>query len=95
VNWYDAVHLFVKPWLDAAGGAWPAAGTVEWASLPDDDCRKWAAILAAASHHVLRVETAQVAMAAASKSIAGAQDWASVAREIGQRSGAYIPRSTT
>ncbi|ORA80748.1 hypothetical protein BST28_08270 [Mycolicibacter kumamotonensis] len=84
VSWYD-VHLFVKPYVDA-GGRFPLVGTAAWRSLPDDHPQKWAAVLDAAQHHALRVETAQEARAEAAKAVAAAADWPKVAQEIRQRS---------
>lgn len=92
VDWW-AVHLFVTVWLEHVD-RWPMAGTLEWQRLADDDACKWASLLDAAQHHVLRVETAQAAAAEASHAIAGAVDWRRVAGEIHQRSTCHarIPR---
>src|SRR6478672_8401152 len=78
-----SVHEFVQRYLDTAGH-YPAAGTPAWCELGSTDRRKWAALLDAAQHHVLRVETAQEARAEASRAVAGAADWPAVAREINQ-----------
>jgi len=83
-DWW-AVHSFVAPWLDAADD-YPMAGTLAWQELSSNDPQKWAALLDAASHHILRVETAQAQRAEAAKAVAGATDWPQVAREIRQRS---------
>jgi hypothetical protein len=83
VSFWD-VHMFVQRYLDTAGH-YPAAGTPAWRELPSGDRRKWAALLAAAEHHVLRVETAQEALAEASRDIGTAADWSDVARELLQR----------
>lgn len=72
--------------------SWPMAGTPEWCGLPEGDPRKTAAIFDAARHHALRVELAQEARAEASKHIAAEHDWASVARRMVSRDGAYIKR---
>jgi hypothetical protein len=68
------------------------AGTPTWASLDDTDPVKLAALYDAAQHHALRVDAAQTALADASRAIAGAADWAAIAREAQRRSGIYIPR---
>lgn len=81
VNWYDAVYLFVEPWL-AAAGSWPMAGTIAWQLLDEADPAKWAAILDAAQLHILRVETAQEARAQASRDISGAADWPKIGWEL-------------
>jgi hypothetical protein len=90
VSWWS-VHEFVQRYLDTAAH-YPAAGTPAWCELSDADRRKWAALLAAAEHHVLRVETAQEQRAEASYAIADAADWAQIARDIRRHNGAYIPR---
>jgi hypothetical protein len=78
VNWWD-VHLFVEALL-AEVGSWPTAGTPEWCSLANDDPRKWAALLDAAQHWALRVETCQVAECEASHAVSAAVDWSAFAR---------------
>jgi len=80
VSWW-AVREWVQPLLETAGD-YPAAGTPAWIALPDNDRRKWAACLDATQHHVLRVEIAQAAMAAASRAVSEAADWKAVASEI-------------
>lgn len=90
VNWLT-VHEFVEPLL-ADVGDWPMAGSVEWCNLPDDDPRKWAAILDASRHHALRMETAQQAHADASRAVSAAADWPQVAREIQQRQDFYAQK---
>lgn len=95
VDWYS-VHQFVAPYLDTAG-RFPMAGTLAWQLLSDTDPAKWAALLDAAQHHVLRVETGQQALAEAQMDVSEAADWAAIANSIRQRdgairTGAYIPR---
>lgn len=95
VNWWE-VHEFVLPYL-AAAGAWPMAGTPAWCHLPDDDDRKLAALLDAARHWALRVDTCQAERAQASKDIASAADWPAIASEIrklraAEAAGARVPR---
>ncbi len=55
VSWWD-VHEFVAPLLEHVG-SYPMAGTPEWCALPDYDPAKTAALLDAARHWALRVET--------------------------------------
>jgi hypothetical protein len=90
VSWW-AVHEHVTPFLETSG-SWPMAGTPAWCSLPDEDPRKLAALLDAARHWVLRVETGQEAAAQASQAISAAADWSAVADRIRAGRGAYIPR---
>ena len=59
-------------------GVWPAAGTPAWCDLPDDDPAKLAALLDAAQHWALRVETCQAAQCEASRDISAAYDWAAL-----------------
>lgn len=88
--WFE-VHEYVQPIL-AAAGSWPMAGSPDWCSLPDDDPRKVAALLDAAQHWVLRVETSQEAMAEASRDISAAADWSGIAREIRQYNEFYAEK---
>ncbi|BCQ09663.1 hypothetical protein JMUB5695_03113 [Mycobacterium heckeshornense] len=80
VSWWP-VHEFVRPWLERAGD-WPPAGTAAWQQLSATDPRKWAALLDAARHWCLRLDTLQAELAEASKSIAATTDWRAVAAEI-------------
>ena len=91
VDWYS-VCLFVDPIL-AGVGSWPMAGSVTWQQLDDTDPAKWAALLDGARHHSLRIDTAQAALADASRAISGATDWRAIARQTQRRAGVYIPRS--
>jgi hypothetical protein len=91
VDWFSVCE-FVEPIL-AQVGCWPIAGSISWQQLDDRDPAKWAALLDAARHHALRVDTAQNAMAEASRTIAAAVDWPEVARQIRRRASVYIPRS--
>lgn len=93
VDWWP-VHLYVLPLLTEVG-SWPMAGTLTWQRLPSADPAKLAALLDAARHHALRVDTAQTALAEASHAIAGAADWAQIARDIRRRNEVYIPRKGT
>jgi hypothetical protein len=96
VDWWSVCE-FVEPLL-AHVGCWPMAGTVTWRQLDDTDPAKWAALLDAARHHSLHVDTAQTALAEASRAIASGADWSAAGRAHRRRahaitSGAYIPRS--
>lgn len=95
VDWWR-VHSFVQPFLIRVG-SWPEAGTLAWQALDDDDPIKMAALYDAAQHHVLRVDTAQAALADASRAVSAAVDWRSIASEVLQRSTcrAFIPRRTS
>jgi Protein of unknown function (DUF2742) len=85
------VHEFVQRYLDTIGH-YPAAGTPAWCELAGGDRRKWAALLDAAQHHALRVETAQEQHADASKAVAAAEDWAAIAGEIRSREEFFAAR---
>jgi hypothetical protein len=93
VSWWS-VHEHVAPMLEQVQ-SWPTIGTPTWCQLPDDDPAKLAALLDAAQHWALRVETCQQARADASREISAAADWSAIATEIfAARRGvrAYIPR---
>ena len=95
VAWWP-VHEFMAA-LVAQVNELPVAGTPAWCLLGDGDPRKLLAVAVAGEHHVLRVETAQEALAEAAKTIAAETDWRAVARALRQRnqarcSGAYIER---
>ncbi|WP_081662240.1 DUF2742 domain-containing protein [Mycobacterium simiae] len=85
-SWWS-VHEFVTAVLDQVND-WPMAGTPAWCSLAHDDPRKWAALLDAAQHFALRVETCQVAECLASRAVSAAASWADVAHEQHQRQSA-------
>jgi hypothetical protein len=59
-----------------------------WCALADGDPRKLLALAEFGEHHALRVETAQQAMAGASRAVADAADWPEVARDIQRRNAA-------
>ncbi len=86
------VHELIQPVLNQVND-WPALGTPAWCSLTDDDPRKWCALLDGAQQWALYLELRQEARADASKAIAAAADWTSVASDIQRRSGVYIPRA--
>lgn len=78
VSWW-CVHEFVAPYLDAAA---PMAGTPAWCDLPGTDPAKWAALLDAAQHWALRVETCQEAECEAGRDISAAYDWGAIGRYL-------------
>jgi hypothetical protein len=91
-----SVHEHVQPVLDAVG-TWPMVGSPAWCALDGDHPAKLAALLDAAQHHALRVETAQQSLADSSHDVSAAADWPAVARGNLRRaravaSGAYISR---
>lgn len=90
VNWLT-VHDYVAPLLRRTGD-WPMAGSVEWCALDDGDPAKLAALLDAAQHWALRIETCQQARCEASRDVSAAADWRAVAEEIQRRRQVYIPR---
>lgn len=92
VSWWS-VHEFVRAVLAKANvGPLPLAGTPEWMAMGDGDPRKLLAVAVGGEHHVLRIETAQAAMADASREIAGAADWTAVSREVHRRNDFYTSR---
>jgi hypothetical protein len=90
VDWWR-VHTHVLPLLEEVG-SWPMAGSLLWEQLHDDHPAKRAALFDAARHHILRVDTAQAAMAEVSRDISAAADWSAMARNMLQRNSVYIPR---
>lgn len=69
------------------------AGTPEWCALSDQDPRKLAALLDAAQHWALRVDTAQEAQAQASRAVSEALPWREIATRVtAPRPDSYIPR---
>lgn len=85
------VHEWVNPFLERIG-AWPMVGTTAWSDLADDDPAKLAALLDAAQHWALRVDTCQEAMAEASRAVSQAADWGAIAQRMANKSTSYIPR---
>lgn len=90
VSWWS-VHEHVAPMLEQVG-SWPMVGTPAWCDLDDGDPVKIAALLDAAQHWALRLETCQQARCDASREIAGAVDWAALARELDARTDFYAAR---
>lgn len=90
VSWLS-VHEFVGAVLNQVND-WPMLGTPAWCSLAHDDPRKWAALLDAAQHWALRVETCQEAECQATRDISAAADWSAIAREIRQHNEFYAQK---
>ncbi|SLL01249.1 putative phiRv1 phage protein [Mycobacteroides abscessus subsp. abscessus] len=87
VDWWSTYEFVTALAAQANHGPLPTAGTPSWSALPDDDPRKLLALAIAGSHHALRVEVAQTAMAEASHAIAASPNW-----RTRPRGSAYIPR---
>jgi Protein of unknown function (DUF2742) len=68
VSWWT-VHEFVTAHLQVEH--WPMAGTPAWCLFNDDDPVKLAAVLDAARHWALRIETCQQAYADAGSDFGG------------------------
>jgi hypothetical protein len=100
VSWWP-VHQFLEAVVAQANvGPLPLAGTPGWCALADGDPRKLLALAVAGEHHVLRMETAQEALAEASKAVSAAADWCGVAAEVTQlraaeAAGTRIPREAS
>jgi hypothetical protein len=90
VSWWD-VHEWVQPYVDAAGPL-PMVGSPAWCALEDNDPRKLAALLDAAQHWALRIETAQVAECEASHAISAGADWSGIAQRIRAEAEFYAER---
>lgn len=90
VSWSD-VHEFVLPKLRKAGD-WPLAGSPAWCDLDDSSRIKWAALLDASQHWVLRVEYFQQAEGEASHEISAAEDWSTISRMIKGRADYFAAR---
>jgi hypothetical protein len=78
VSWWT-VHEFVVPWLQGAR-PFPMLGTPSWVALDNRDPVKWAALLDAAQHWALRVETCQQTECEASHDISAAYNWGAIGR---------------
>lgn len=93
VSWPE-VNRFITEVIKAATYApLPIAGTPSWCELADDDIRKLIALAVAGEHHVLRCDLEQNAAADAARTIAAAENWPAIARQLrAGRGGAYIPR---
>ena len=79
VNWLT-VHDYVAP-MPRRTGSWPMAGRPAWCALPDGDPAKTAAMLDAASHWALRLESCQAAQCEASRAVSAAADWSAIAKQ--------------
>ncbi|MEN3223393.1 DUF2742 domain-containing protein [Mycolicibacterium porcinum] len=87
VSWWS-VHEHVCRTLEKLT-SWPTLGTPAWCALSDDHPAKLAAMLDAAQHWALRLETCQEARCDAGRAVAGALNWPAVARELRQRNDFY------
>ena len=90
VSWWT-VHEFATARIQQVDH-WPMIGTPLWCELHGNDPVKWAAILDAAVHWALRLETSQQAQADAAKAISAGADWPALAREINRRTDFYAAR---
>jgi hypothetical protein len=79
VCWWS-VHEHVAALLALQALPWPIVGTPAWCALEDHDPRKLAALVDAAQHWALWLETGQQARGDASRGISGAFDWAAIAQ---------------
>ncbi|WP_319454248.1 MULTISPECIES: DUF2742 domain-containing protein [unclassified Mycobacterium] len=90
IDWWP-VHELVAPLLSTVD-LLPTVGSLPWQALDDRDPVKWAAVLDGGRHWALHLDARQEAMGDASRAIATATSWASVAREVKQRSDFYAGR---
>ena len=90
VSWWS-VHLHVVPALVSVG-SWPMVGTPAWCQLDDGDPAKTAALLDAARHWALRIDTLQAAQCEASRAVSAAEDWSAIAAHIKDRREFYAER---
>ena len=88
------MHEYVVPILSSVE-SWATVGTPEWCALPDGDPVKVAALMDAARHWALRVETCQQQLAEASHDVSGAADWKAIGTEMQRRREVYIPRAAS
>jgi len=80
VSWWS-VHTFVERLCNALNNAWPMVGTPAWCQFDDHDPAKWAALLDAAQHWALRLETCQEARAQVSRDVSSAPTGAESAQK--------------
>lgn len=79
VSWWS-VYEFITPMLTSQAKPWPMIGTPTWCALDDDDPAKMAAVIDAAQHWALQLETRQEALCDASREISAAADWSALAQ---------------
>jgi hypothetical protein len=89
-DWWS-VHEFAVPRLHKAGD-WPLVGTPAWCLLETRDPVKWAAILDAAQHWALRLQSCQEQICDAAKDVAQSTDWTALARQLRDRDDFYRAR---
>lgn len=90
VSWSD-VHAFVLPKLELVGD-WPMAGSPAWCALGDRHRAKWASLLDAAQHWILRIEYLQQARCEASHDVSAAEDWTAIASTAKDRTDYFSAR---
>lgn len=92
VSWWS-VHEFVTAAISQAEvRSFPMVGTPAWCSLADGDPRKIAALLDAAQHWALRLETFQADQAEASRAVESSADWPAIAQRSRTRHEFYAAR---
>lgn len=91
VSWWEA-HVFVSALVAQLDEPLPAAGSPAWCALAGGDPRKLLALAVSGEHHVLRMETAQAAMADASRAVSAAADWSKISQETRRRNDFYTAR---
>lgn len=92
VSWWSTIEFLGQLLNQANVGRLPWAGSPAWCELADGDPRKLLALAVAGTHHALRVETAQQAVADASRAISASEDWGAISREIHHRNNFYAAR---
>ncbi len=85
VSWWPTHEFLDAALAQANAGPLPMAGTPAWGALSDNDPRKVLALAAAGEHHVLRMETAQLALAQAAEDVHGGENWSEVAQQVRRR----------
>jgi hypothetical protein len=94
VSWYPVLEFWQAAVAQANCGPLPWPGTPSWCAMSDGDPRKLLALAGFGVHWALRVETAQVARADASRAISRAADWPAISQKIRQRQDSNrIPRA--
>ncbi|WP_237743216.1 DUF2742 domain-containing protein [Mycobacteroides abscessus] len=88
VSWWET-HVFVNALVAQLDEPLPTAGSAAWCALAGGDPRKLLALAVAGEHWILRIETAQIAMADASRAISAAADWAKISRRTRQHKDFY------
>lgn len=92
VSWWPAHEFLAAVLAQANVGPLPWAGTPAWCELADGDPRKLLAMAVAGEHHVLRIETAQAALAEASQAVSAAADWTRIGQHNRDHEAFYCQR---